>query len=111
MEQTHDVSFPISLLYSIFIFLEIPNANKFRGWHQGEKCQKINKQSTVGSKTQVFSYFLRVKKKNYSQQLRKSKGTPWYFFFLLGKMFMKQRLHEYGNQNYLQKEAYKKIHC
>ena len=37
----------------------------------------------------------------------KSKGTPWYFFFLLGKMFMKQHLHEYGNQNYLQKEAYK----
>ena len=24
---------------------------------------------------------------------------------------MKQCLHEYGNQNYLQKEAYKKIHC
>lgn len=63
MEQTHDVSFSISLLYSIFIFLQIPNANRFRDWHQGEKWQKINKQSTVGSKTQVFAYFLRVKKK------------------------------------------------
>ena len=79
MEQTHDISFSISLLYSIFIFLEIPNANRFRGWHQGEKWQKINKQSTVGSKTQVFAYFLRVKKKLFNIPL----PCPFYFIINL----------------------------
>lgn len=82
MEQTHDVSFPISLLYSIFTFLEIPNANRFRGWHQGEKWQKINKQSTVGSKTQVFSYFLRVEKKIIHTIEKEQRDSLVFFLFI-----------------------------
>lgn len=82
MEQTHDISFSISLLYSIFIFLEIPNANRFRGWHQGEKWQKINKQSTVGSKTQVFAYFSQSEKKIIHTIEKEQRDSLVFFLFI-----------------------------
>lgn len=68
--------------------------------------KKTNQQSTVGFRTQMFTYFLRVKKGIIHPIESKA---LWYLLLLLAKMLIRLCVHKYENPNYFHKDAHTKI--